>query len=145
MYLIIRYELSLIVLTFQGFRKYSLGIYNVTDDTIVIIMGLVLYFRRTNIFFMFKQKKNKSRVLIKFKVIIYVPLRFSDSSLYAHYVFKAFDVNCNGAISFRVSLVKLNLFLLCSIFIYLRFNKKISNSCCCRNKNMSFYCILESW
>lgn len=28
---------------------------------------------------------------------------FSDSSLYAHYVFKAFDVNCNGAISFRVS------------------------------------------
>lgn len=26
----------------------------------------------------------------------------SDSSLYAHYVFKAFDVNCNGAISFRV-------------------------------------------
>lgn len=28
---------------------------------------------------------------------------FSDSSLYAHYVFKAFDVNCNGAITFRVS------------------------------------------
>lgn len=27
---------------------------------------------------------------------------FLDSSLYAHYVFKAFDVNCNGAISFRV-------------------------------------------
>nr|CAD7260890.1 unnamed protein product [Timema shepardi] len=27
-----------------------------------------------------------------------------DSSLYAHYVFKAFDVNSNGAISFRVSL-----------------------------------------
>lgn len=26
----------------------------------------------------------------------------ADSSLYAHYVFKAFDVNCNGAISFRV-------------------------------------------
>lgn len=26
-----------------------------------------------------------------------------DSSIYAHYVFKAFDVNCNGAISFRVS------------------------------------------
>ncbi|KAH8399209.1 hypothetical protein KR215_004857 [Drosophila sulfurigaster] len=25
-----------------------------------------------------------------------------NSSLYAHYVFKAFDVNCNGAISFRV-------------------------------------------
>lgn len=36
-----------------------------------------------------------------------VPLSFAysiyiDSSLYAHYVFKAFDVNCNGAISFRV-------------------------------------------
>lgn len=30
-------------------------------------------------------------------------LIFSDSSLYAHYVFKAFDVNCNGAITFRVS------------------------------------------
>jgi hypothetical protein len=28
---------------------------------------------------------------------------FSDSTLYAHYVFKAFDVNSNGAISFRVS------------------------------------------
>lgn len=26
-----------------------------------------------------------------------------DSSIYAHYVFRAFDVNCNGAISFRVS------------------------------------------
>ncbi|KAG8229585.1 hypothetical protein J437_LFUL010177 [Ladona fulva] len=25
------------------------------------------------------------------------------STLYAHYVFKAFDVNSNGAISFRVS------------------------------------------
>lgn len=29
-------------------------------------------------------------------------LLFADSSMYAHYVFKAFDVNCNGAISFRV-------------------------------------------
>lgn len=28
---------------------------------------------------------------------------FSDSTQYAHYVFKAFDTNCNGAISFRVS------------------------------------------
>ncbi|CAK1597327.1 unnamed protein product [Parnassius mnemosyne] len=26
-----------------------------------------------------------------------------NSALYAHYVFKAFDVNCSGAISFRVS------------------------------------------
>lgn len=26
-----------------------------------------------------------------------------DSSFYAHYVFKAFDVNCSGAITFRVS------------------------------------------
>ena len=31
------------------------------------------------------------------KIIICV-----DSSLYAHYVFKSFDINCNGAISFRV-------------------------------------------
>ena len=31
----------------------------------------------------------------------------SDSSLYAHYVFKAFDVNCNGAISFRVNIYSL--------------------------------------
>lgn len=29
----------------------------------------------------------------------------SDSTLYAHYVFKAFDVNSNGAISFRASFV----------------------------------------
>lgn len=29
----------------------------------------------------------------------------TDSSLYAHYVFKAFDVNCSGAISFRVSFI----------------------------------------
>lgn len=28
-----------------------------------------------------------------------------DSSIYAHYVFKAFDVNSNGAISFRVSVL----------------------------------------
>lgn len=27
-----------------------------------------------------------------------------DSSIYAHYVFKAFDVNCTGAISFRVNI-----------------------------------------
>lgn len=27
----------------------------------------------------------------------------SDATMYAHFVFKAFDVNCNGAISFRVS------------------------------------------
>ncbi len=29
---------------------------------------------------------------------------FPDSSLYAHHVFKAFDANRNGSISFRVSL-----------------------------------------
>lgn len=27
---------------------------------------------------------------------------FTDSTQYAHYVFKAFDINCNGAISFKV-------------------------------------------
>jgi len=36
-------------------------------------------------------------------VFILLFLLLSDSSLYAHYVFKAFDVNSNGAISFRVS------------------------------------------
>lgn len=30
-------------------------------------------------------------------------VNYLDSSIYAHYVFKAFDVNSNGAISFRVS------------------------------------------
>jgi len=29
---------------------------------------------------------------------------FIDSNLYAHFVFKAFDVKSNGAISFKVSL-----------------------------------------
>lgn len=37
--------------------------------------------------------------------IVYNPhFPLSDSSMYAHYVFRAFDVNCNGAISFRVSI-----------------------------------------
>lgn len=31
-------------------------------------------------------------------------LSLQDSSIYAHYVFKAFDVNCTGAISFRVNI-----------------------------------------
>ena len=34
---------------------------------------------------------------------------FSDSSLYAHHVFHAFDVNKNGAISFRVRLKNCNI------------------------------------
>jgi len=38
-----------------------------------------------------------------YTVFILLFLLLSDSSLYAHYVFKAFDVNSNGAISFRVS------------------------------------------
>lgn len=35
-------------------------------------------------------------------------LNTSDSSIYAHYVFRAFDVNSNGAISFRVSFSNLS-------------------------------------
>lgn len=34
----------------------------------------------------------------------YIPFFRKDSSIYAHYVFKAFDVNCTGAISFRVNI-----------------------------------------
>ena len=40
----------------------------------------------------------------------------SDSTQYAHYVFKAFDVNCNGAISFKVS----EYFAKSAIFIIVR-------------------------
>lgn len=46
---------------------------------------------------------------LQFKLIFFiyfspsVHVNYLDSSIYAHYVFKAFDVNSNGAISFRVS------------------------------------------
>lgn len=42
-------------------------------------------------------------------------MRIADSSPYAHYVFKAFDVNCNGAISFRV--IKSLSHVICSLFV----------------------------
>ncbi|KAF4516399.1 hypothetical protein B566_EDAN008522 [Ephemera danica] len=50
---------------------------------------------------------------------------FANSSLYAHYVFKAFDVNCNGAISFRDLLVTLSTLLRGSIYEKLRWTFKL--------------------
>lgn len=52
-------------------------------------------------------------------------LLFSDSSIYAHYVFKAFDVNCNGAISFRDLLVTLSTLLRGSVYERLRWTFKL--------------------
>nr|XP_014289430.2 Kv channel-interacting protein 1 [Halyomorpha halys] len=49
----------------------------------------------------------------------------SDVNLYAHYVFKAFDVNCNGAISFRDLLVTLSTLLRGSIYEKLRWTFKL--------------------
>ncbi|KAF9411860.1 hypothetical protein HW555_009465 [Spodoptera exigua] len=43
-----------------------------------------------------------------------------NSALYAHYVFKAFDVNCSGAISFRELLVTLSTLLRGSVYERLR-------------------------
>ncbi|KAF6200112.1 hypothetical protein GE061_006413 [Apolygus lucorum] len=48
-----------------------------------------------------------------------------NSTLYAHYVFKAFDVNCNGAISFRDLLVTLSTLLRGSIYEKLRWAFKL--------------------
>ncbi|KAB0790007.1 hypothetical protein PPYR_15702, partial [Photinus pyralis] len=47
------------------------------------------------------------------------------STLYAHYVFKAFDVNCNGAISFRDLLVTLSTLLRGSVYERLRWTFKL--------------------
>ncbi|XP_033215740.1 Kv channel-interacting protein 2 [Belonocnema kinseyi] len=48
-----------------------------------------------------------------------------NSSIYAHYVFKAFDVNCNGAISFRDLLVTLSTLLRGSVYEKLRWTFKL--------------------
>ncbi|KAK7861649.1 hypothetical protein R5R35_006566 [Gryllus longicercus] len=48
-----------------------------------------------------------------------------NSSLYAHYVFKAFDVNSNGAISFRDLLVTLSTLLRGSVYEKLRWTFKL--------------------
>ncbi|XP_046385762.1 Kv channel-interacting protein 4 [Ischnura elegans] len=48
-----------------------------------------------------------------------------NSTLYAHYVFKAFDVNSNGAISFRDLLVTLSTLLRGSIYEKLRWTFKM--------------------
>ncbi|CAH0730353.1 unnamed protein product, partial [Brenthis ino] len=45
---------------------------------------------------------------------------FPHGTLYAHYVFKAFDVNCSGAISFRELLVTLSTLLRGSVYERLR-------------------------
>lgn len=48
-----------------------------------------------------------------------------NSSTYAHFVFKAFDVNCNGAISFRDLLVTLSTLLRGSVYERLRWTFKL--------------------
>lgn len=48
-----------------------------------------------------------------------------NSSLYAHYVFKAFDVNCNGAISFRDLLITLSTLLKGSVYERLRWTFRL--------------------
>ncbi|KAK4882547.1 hypothetical protein RN001_005866, partial [Aquatica leii] len=48
-----------------------------------------------------------------------------NSTSYAHYVFKAFDVNCNGAISFRDLLVTLSTLLRGSVYERLRWTFKL--------------------
>ncbi|KAK6639023.1 hypothetical protein RUM43_007293 [Polyplax serrata] len=48
-----------------------------------------------------------------------------NSSSYAHYVFKAFDVNCNGAITFRDMLVTLSTLLRGSVYEKLRWTFKL--------------------
>lgn len=48
-----------------------------------------------------------------------------NSSLYAHYVFKAFDVNCNGAISFRDHIVTLSTLLRGSVYERLKWTFKL--------------------
>lgn len=54
-----------------------------------------------------------------------------DSNLYAHFVFKAFDVKSNGAISFKVSLY--GIYLMIIIYIYLlQILKYDANNIACR-------------
>ncbi|KAF7286212.1 hypothetical protein GWI33_006900 [Rhynchophorus ferrugineus] len=48
-----------------------------------------------------------------------------NATLYAHYVFKAFDVNCNGAISFRDLLITLSTLLRGSVYERLRWTFKL--------------------
>ncbi|KAK7605002.1 hypothetical protein V9T40_006188 [Parthenolecanium corni] len=47
------------------------------------------------------------------------------STQYAHYVFKAFDINCNGAISFKDLLTTLSTILRGSIYEKLRWAFKL--------------------
>lgn len=59
--------------------------------------AIVMYFIYMAIFFYFS-------ISFVYQFFVFSTSVFpSDSSIYAHYVFRAFDVNCNGAISFRVS------------------------------------------
>lgn len=71
-----------------------------------------------------------SRVFLRhleFKCLTFPPrlLPHPDSSLYAHYVFKAFDVNCNGAISFRDHIVTLSTLLRGSVYERLKWTFKL--------------------
>jgi Ca2+-binding EF-hand superfamily protein len=57
--------------------------------------------------------------------LIQLPQLSTDSSLYAHYVFKAFDVNCNGAITFRDHIVTLSTLLRGSVYERLKWTFKL--------------------
>ncbi|XP_039453261.1 Kv channel-interacting protein 1 [Culex pipiens pallens] len=63
-----------------------------------------------------------------------------NSSLYAHYVFKAFDVNCNGSITFRDLLVTLSTLLRGSVYERLRWTFRlydINNDGCISRAELS--------
>ncbi|ENN82721.1 hypothetical protein YQE_00911, partial [Dendroctonus ponderosae] len=52
-------------------------------------------------------------------------MTISDATLYAHYVFKTFDVNCNGAITFKDYLITLSTLLRGSVYERLKWTFKL--------------------
>ncbi|EEB18431.1 Kv channel-interacting protein, putative [Pediculus humanus corporis] len=74
----------------------------------------------------FKQECPEGVVLEEaFKDVYQKFFPHGNSSSYAHYVFKAFDVNCNGAITFRDMLVTLSTLLRGSVYEKLRWTFKL--------------------
>lgn len=69
-------------------------------------------------------KRRYEQIFFIFKCSIFF-FSILDSSIYAHLVFKAFDVNCNGAITFRDLLVTLSTLLRGSVYERLRWTFKL--------------------